>query len=98
MKKIIYLLFFLCLVLSGCDNDDDFSRDNVTFFQQNLSRDMTLREVKATFGEPDADVGSGIHIFHYKLEDSTTVIIGVTDVIMYARHVDSNGNVLSEMI
>lgn len=98
MKK-----FLLPLILSGaffcsCNDDESLGRDTISFFEKNLSSEMTLREVKATFGKPDEDVGSGIHIFVYNLADGTNVLIGITDVLLYARHVDESGNVLQELI
>lgn len=98
MKKILLPLILLGAVFFSCNDDEPLERNTLSFFERNISEEMTLREVKATFGKPDEDVGSGIHIFVYNLADGTNVLIGITDVLLYARHVDENGNVLQELI
>ncbi|MGY5148393.1 MAG: hypothetical protein ACW9W4_10385 [Candidatus Nitrosopumilus sp. bin_7KS] len=40
------------------------------------------------------DIGSGIHIYVYELNDSSKIWIGYADKIMYVEHVDSDGNIL----
>ncbi len=47
---------------------------------------------------PHNDIGSGIHIYVYELDDSTQVWIGYTDHIWYIQHVDSDGNILENLI
>lgn len=47
-----------------------------------------MDDVRALFGAPDRDVGSGIHIWVYDLDDGTQVALGGSeDRIVYARHV-----------
>ncbi len=59
---------------------------------------MAFTEFNSTFGEPDSDIGSGIHIYVYKLKNSTEIWIGYTDHIIYARHVDRNQQLLHTTI
>jgi len=59
---------------------------------------MVYADLVNKFGEPDEDIGSGIHIYVYRLSDSTAIIIGYTDKILYAKHVDSNQQVLHIII
>jgi len=59
---------------------------------------MVYADLVNKFGEPDEDIGSGIHIYVYKLSDSTSIIIGYTDKILYAKHVDSDQQVLHIII
>ena len=44
--------------------------------------------VEARFGAPDADIGSGIHIYVYRLADGSEVRIGTPDrkQILYVIH------------
>ncbi len=49
---------------------------------------MSYGDIVKRFGKPDEDRGSGIHIYVYNLSDSTEIVIGFTDKIVYARHVD----------
>jgi hypothetical protein len=59
---------------------------------------MTYDSIVAKFGEPSNDIGSGIHIYVYPLTDSTEIWIGYTDKILYARHVDKNGQIINTII
>ena len=66
-------------------------------FRETLSKSNDIGTIFSKFGEPHKDIGSGIHIYVYELEDSTQVWIGYTDQILYARHVDSDGNILEKL-
>ena len=74
------------------------NRDSIEYFQSFLKPDMDYKRLKSVFGEPDGDTGSGIHIYFYDLDDGTKVIIGFTDKILYARHVDQDHQLLDELI
>ena len=44
-----------------------------------LTKDSTVAEVKRQVGEPDGDLGSGIYMYFWKLDDGTRVIVGTPD-------------------
>jgi len=44
-----------------------------------LTHDSTMSEVKRLVGEPDGDIGSGIHIYVWQLGDGTQVAVGTPD-------------------
>lgn len=67
-------------------------------FRKYLKADMDYNTFTSKFGLPSQDVGSGIHIYVYKLDDSTEVRIGYTNKIIYARHVDSDRVILDTII
>jgi hypothetical protein len=62
-----------------------------------LSVSEDLDTIFFKFGKPHYDIGSGIHIYVYDLNDSTQVWIGYTDKILYVYHVDSDGNILEQL-
>jgi hypothetical protein len=95
MKFLFLLPLFITIVC--CDEDSGLSRDSIEYFQKYLKQDMNYSDMKSIFGEPDADIGSGIHIYVYNLEDGTKVTIGYTDRIIYANQVDEM-QVLTELI
>src|SRR5687768_16770491 len=97
MKKIACLLFAVALMLSCADNDVSENKDSFEYFQKRLNAEMKYSSIKEVFGEPDNDIGSGIHIYVYNLEDGTRILIGYTDFIMYARHVDENNQLLNTL-
>lgn len=66
-------------------------------FKETLSKSHNIETIFSKFGMPHSDIGSGIHIYVYKLDDSTQIWIGYTNQIWYARHVDSDGNILEEL-
>jgi hypothetical protein len=98
MKKIACLLCAVALVLSCADIDVNENKNSFEYFQKRLNAEMKYPSIKAVFGEPDSDIGSGIHVYVYNLEDGTRILIGYTDYIMYARHVDENNQLLNTII
>ena len=66
-------------------------------FKETLSKTIYLETIISKFGTPHKDIGSGIHIYIYELDDSTQIWIGYTDQILYTRHVDSDGKILEEL-
>lgn len=63
-------------------------------FRKFVSDSPDIDNIFYRFGEPVDDIGSGIHIYVYELNDSSKVWIGYADKIMYVKHVDSDGNIL----
>ena len=94
MREIFITLLVACFLLS-C-NKEDATTEQSTFadFQSALHGDMNYDAIVETFGEPDNDIGSGIHIYVYTLEDSTEIWIGYADSILYVRHMDQDQNIL----
>ncbi len=99
-KYVLCLILFAC-ILCTCDNpqqeiqNKEFSWED---FRDFLSKDTDYPTIVAKFGLPDRDIGSGIHIYVYELNDSTEIWIGYVSNIMYARHIDKNRNVLHTLI
>jgi len=64
----------------------EFGRSLEGFKQ--LTKGMSLREVKEWIGEPDGDIGSGIHVMEYKLPDQSRVLLGFPsfDKLTYVKH------------
>lgn len=58
-----------------------------------IERRMTMKRVIELCGEPDEDIGSGIHIYVYRLADGSTVRIGTPDDkrILYVVQALKNG-------
>jgi hypothetical protein len=94
--RIIGLTILLFTLLSSCDTDEKQLTYND--FEASLDPEMDYTAIVRKFGEPQKDIGSGIHIYVYELNDSTQIIIGYTDQILYARHVDKDHNVLHTLI
>jgi len=83
----------------SCSTDDDARRDTADYFREKLVASMSYKDIVKNFGQPDEDRGSGIHMYVYKLSDNTEIVIGFTDKILYARHVDANAlSVLEELL
>ena len=66
-------------------------------FKNVLSQPYDIDEIFSKFGEPHDDIGSGIHIFVYELNDNTEIWIGYVDDIWYVKHVDSKGNLIEDL-
>ena len=66
-------------------------------FKNTLSESQDIDTIFFRFGEPNRDIGNGIHIYVYDLNDSTQVWIGYTDHILSVHHMDSEGNLLEQL-
>ena len=76
------------------------NKSQLTFkeFQASLKKEMDYNALVDAFGKPNEDIGSGIYVYVYSLTDSTRILIGYTDKIIYARHIDQEYNVLNTLI
>ena len=99
MKKIFVCISIAFFLLAGCIKSSDVKK-SLTYsdFVVSLNSGMDYAAIVAKFGEPKKDIGSGIHIYVYQLDDLTEIWIGDLDRIIYARHVDTNQNVLHILI
>ena len=66
-------------------------------FRNTLNESQDINTIFFKFGEPHNDIGSGIHIYVYELNDSTQIWIGYVDKILYVQHVDVKGNILEKL-
>ncbi|MCH9658160.1 hypothetical protein K0U27_05600 [archaeon] len=66
-------------------------------FKNTLSEPYDIDTLFSKFGTPHKDIGSGIHVYVYELDDSTQIWIGYTDHILYVTHLDPDGNILEEL-
>ena len=89
---------FVFAFAAACSQDEEVNRNTVEFFETHLQLDMNHAKLISVFGEPDKDLGSGIHIYVYNLDDNTEVWVGITDKLLYANHVDTNKNLLKVLI
>lgn len=69
----------------------DSSRQLESFRQ--LKKGMSYQAVVDWVGHANKDVGSGIHIMEYRLEDGTRTLLGFPDFkqLLYVKHEDKNG-------
>src|SRR5688500_847081 len=100
MRKILFAILLTGIFFMYCskDNNTPTDKDSIEYFNSNLKADQNYADIVGLFGEPDGDRGSGIHIYYYNLSDGTAVYIGYADKILYARHVNSSGQVLHTII
>jgi hypothetical protein len=68
------------------------SRKTVEVFRQ-LKKGMSYADAAAWVGPAEKDIGSGIHIMVYTLDDDSTVVLGFADFnkMMYAKHRGKDG-------
>lgn len=72
----------------------DFSRKVEMF--RDLKKGMSLAQVRDWVGDAEKDIGSGIHILTYRLDDGSRVLIGFPDFnrLIYVKHEDKAGKVV----
>ena len=70
------------------------------FFKSKLNKPLTPAKAKVVFGKPDRDIGSGLMIFEYDLDDGSKIHLGFPgDVaILYARHVTKDGKTVDLLL
>ena len=95
-RRVLWVIMVV-LVSFSCDHDKPVGHD-IAYFKEHLDVGMDHQSIIRYFGAADADFGSGIHMYLYGLEDGTSVIIGASDKLIYARHVDQRGNLLETLI
>jgi len=97
MKELICILFSVSLIIS-CSDDSEVNTNTFEYFEKHLQVDMKYSDLERVLGVPDDDIGSGIHIYVYHLEDGTQIVIGYTDYIHYAKHLDKDLNLLHDLL
>ena len=97
IKKPFVILLTLVLIAASCDEPDPH-RETLEYFQLYLTPEMKFDNLRKTFGDPDSDIGSGIHIYIYNLSDGTKIQIGYTDRILYANQLDERDQLLLSLI
>jgi hypothetical protein len=90
-------LLALALIVGSCDEPNQ-NRDTLEYFQRYLKPEMKFDNLQKTFGGPDSDAGSGIHIYIYNLSDGTKIEIGYADKILYANQLDNRDQLLLSLI
>jgi len=99
MRRFLLLIAFAFTLLVSCSKKEMTPEaDTVEYFKLHLTADMNYTSITQKFGQPDGDKGSGIHIYVYRLKDGTAIWIGYTDKILYARHMDSNDQLIATLI
>jgi hypothetical protein len=100
MIRVTSLSIFIASVflLTSCSQDEEINRNSIDYFATHLQKDMSHEKLMIVFGKPDNDLGSGIHIYVYQLDDTTEVWVGVTDKVLYANHIDKDRNLLKVLI
>lgn len=98
---MLLAILLTTLLFTACSKDtreEPTDKETIEYFNYNLKADLKYDDLVNLFGEPDGDIGSGIHIYVYDLKDGSKVYIGYTDKIMYARHMSSSGQLLHNII
>src|SRR5436305_1919888 len=101
MKRILFMLTF-CLAIECLSTEQALAQQipptarTIEAFRR-IKPQMSMKQVIEICGVPDEDIGSGIHIYVYKLSDRSLVRIGTPDKkrLIYVVHVLLNGEARS---
>ena len=101
MKRILLMLTF-CLAIECLSTEQALAQQippparTIEPFGR-IEPQMSMKQVIGICGVPDEDIGSGIHIYVYKLSDGSLVRIGTPDKkrLIYVVHVLPNGEARS---
>jgi hypothetical protein len=99
MNKVLIVLVGVLLFAVSCSKDG-IDKNDLTYddFKNHLTSEMDYDKIVRSFGKPSKDIGSGIHIYVYELNDLTEIWIGYIDEIVYAKHLDENQQELDILI
>jgi hypothetical protein len=99
MTKFFLSFLIIAASFAACSkNESKVEKATIEYFRIHLKADMDFTAIQNLFGQPDADLGSGIHIYVYQLKDGTAIWIGYANKIMYARHIDGNNQLISNLV
>ena len=101
MKRILLMLTF-CFAIECLSTEQALAQQipptarTIEAFRR-IEPQMSMKQVIDICGVPDEDIGSGIHIYVYKLSDRSLVRIGTPDKkrLTYIVHVLPNGEARS---
>jgi hypothetical protein len=101
MKRIL-LMLTLCVTIVCASTERTLARQipptarAIEAFRR-IKPHMSMERIMEICGVPDEDIGSGIHIYVYKLSDGSLVRIGTPDKkrLVYVVHVLPNGEARS---
>jgi hypothetical protein len=63
------------------------SKENTLKEFKSLKAGSPVSELFDRFGQPEKDIGSGIHIYQYRLPDDSLIQVGCVENIFYVDHV-----------
>ena len=96
LNLINIIIIGLChLSASAQINKEQLNCDD---FKSYLKKDFNYESLVETFGQPVKEIENGIFIYVYDLYDSTKIVIGYSDVIIYAKHTDKDNKILDELL
>jgi len=101
MKRILLMLTF-CITIECASTEQALAQQipstarAIEAFRR-IQPQMSMEQIIEICGVPDEDIGSGIHIYVYKLADGSLVRIGTPDKkrLIYVAHVLPNGEARS---
>ncbi|MCP3932010.1 MAG: hypothetical protein GY705_23300 [Bacteroidetes bacterium] len=73
----------------------DKNKDAKIIYLEQISKNHTLNDVFKSIGKPEAEIGSGLFIYKYTIDDGSKILIGSKDneTIMYINQIHENGDV-----
>ncbi|MCR6638319.1 MAG: hypothetical protein NVV82_04820 [Sporocytophaga sp.] len=95
MKTIIRSsLLIACLACSKPQKKELSLSD----FETKIKSDMDYYSMVEAFGKPTKDIGRGIHIYVYDLKDSTKMLVGFTDKVLYAKQINRKEEIVKDLL
>ena len=76
---------------------DEIKCRSITDFDIFISH-PSVQEIIAKVGQPERDIGSGLHVLKYTLCDGSSILIGSPDLkrVMYIKH-EQGGKLIKEI-
>jgi|GEM_PF-2573581 len=93
-----FVLALSLVAVVACRRSGPVEPLSLATVQREVKVGMTLPELAKKIGPPLRDIGSGIHIYVYNIDDGTQLLVGYTDRVLYARQVTGTGMTLVQTI
>ncbi len=99
MSRVLSLIALALLLAFAAVEAGDAKKEpakrTIEFFTKSLDKSLTPAKAVERFGKPDADLGSGLVIYAYQLDDGSRVLLGFPGFapILYAKHEVKKGEV-----
>ncbi|MBO9702417.1 MAG: hypothetical protein J7604_19560 [Sporocytophaga sp.] len=95
MKSIIQGSLLLACMACSKPQKKELSLSD---FETKIKSDMDYYTMVEAFGKPSKDIGRGIHIYVYDLKDSTKMLVGFTDKVLYAKQVNHREEIVKDVL
>ncbi|MBD3279541.1 MAG: hypothetical protein GF390_02405 [Candidatus Pacebacteria bacterium] len=90
---IISVITFIFLLIFTFKKDLFIKNRSLGYFKENVTAALSYKDMIDVFGKPDSEIGSGLYIYVYILNDGSKVLFGYQSKsnVFYIYHENNSG-------